>query len=202
MSIFASTSPSYLIMASLDLCNRYIAENIRKDTAENEQLLKELRRSLSGIVSFADGEPFHVTIKAAESGFRGTELSDKLRENGVECEYADNELVIFLMSPLCRKADYERLVTALERATAQCEKLSYSPSEFYLPKPKKTMSIRQAVFAPSENIPVEKAEGRICGAVKVHCPPAIPIAVSGEIITEEYINIFKRYGISDVNVVK
>lgn len=202
MSLFASTSPSYLIMASLDLCNRYIAENIRKDTAENEQLLKELRRSLSGIVSFADGEPFHVTIKAAESGFRGTELSDKLRENGVECEYADNEFVILLMSPLCRKADYERLVTVLERATAQCEKLSYSPSEFYLPKPKKTMSIRQAVFAPSENIPVEKAEGRICGAVKVHCPPAIPIAVSGEIITEEYINIFKRYGISDVNVVK
>lgn len=202
MSLFASTSPSYLIMASLDLCNRYIAENIRKDTAENEKLLKRLRRSLSGTFSFGDGEPFHIAIKAAESGFCGSELADKLRENGVECEYSDNELVILLMSPFCRSADYDRLETALERSAARCEKREYSPAGFYLPEPKKVMSIRQAVFAPSENISVENAGGRICGAVSVRCPPAVPVAVSGELITDEYINIFKRYGISDVNVVK
>ena len=68
--------------------------------------------------------------------------------------------------------------------------------------PKKAMSIREAVFSPSEEIPVEKAEGRVCAAVNVPCPPAVPIAASGEIIDRGCINIFKRYGISVVNVVK
>ena len=64
------------------------------------------------------------------------------------------------------------------------------------------MSIREAVFAPSEDISVDEAEGRICAAVRVPCPPAVPIAASGEIIDRSCINIFKRYGIFTVNVVK
>ena len=64
------------------------------------------------------------------------------------------------------------------------------------------MSVREAVFADSEVIPVVESLGRICGAVQVPCPPAIPIAASGEEIDREGINIFKRYGIKNVNVVK
>ena len=60
------------------------------------------------------------------------------------------------------------------------------------------MSIRQAAFAPCEEIPVEEAEGRVCASVKVPCPPAVPIAASGEVIDRACIETFKRYGISTV----
>lgn len=68
--------------------------------------------------------------------------------------------------------------------------------------PEKAMRIREAVFSTTEDIDVENSEGRICGAVRVPCPPAVPIAASGEIIDRNCINIFKSYGISTVNVVK
>ena len=71
-----------------------------------------------------------------------------------------------------------------------------------IPKAVKKMSIRDAVFAESENISIEKSEGRICAETNIPCPPAIPISISGEVITDEIINIYKRYGIFTVNVVK
>ena len=69
-------------------------------------------------------------------------------------------------------------------------------------RPKQAMTIRQAVLAPHEYIKVEQAEGRICGNPTVSCPPAVPIAVSGELITKEICDIFKLYGIDYISVVK
>ena len=202
MSLFASTSPSYLIMASLDLCNKYIADDIRQDIAENLKQIKSFKEHFSDRLFFAEGDPFHIAVRAAESGLNGNSLADRLREKGVECEYSDSGLVILLMSPMNRAEDYLRLEKALDTAAAECRRRVPSPEEFYLPPPHKVMSIRDAVFAPSEEIPVESSAGRICASVKVPCPPAVPIAVSGELITADHINIFKNYGISTVNVVK
>ena len=106
------------------------------------------------------------------------------------------------MSPMSRRDDYSRIESALKYAHDHCERTNSDENDFYMELPKKAMTIRQAVFSGSEEIPVEEAEGRICSAVKVPCPPAIPIAASGEIIDKCCINIFKRYGISTVNVVK
>ena len=64
------------------------------------------------------------------------------------------------------------------------------------------LAIREAAFAEAEEIPVEEAEGRICASVKVPCPPAIPIAVSGEMIDRDCIELFRAYGIKTVLVVK
>lgn len=202
MGLFASTSPSYPIMASLDLCTEYIRENIRADIAENLTLLRELRTEFSGTLKFAEGEPFHVTIMAEESGFCGTELAQLLRENDCECEYADDSLVILLMSPVCRWEDYIRLKGAMWKALEKAERHEPKSVIFELYPAERAMSVRDAVFAPCEEISVDEALGRICGAVNVPCPPAVPIAVSGEIISENCINILKRYGISTVNVVK
>jgi arginine/lysine/ornithine decarboxylase len=203
MSIFASTSPSYLIMESLDLCCRFIDEDIRRCIRENVGYIHDFREHFSDRLVFGEGEPFHITIRAAESGLSGKELADNLRQCGAECEYSDDELVILLMSPINVEGDYIRLTEITENAVSLCEKRKNSlPESLYLPEPICKMSIREAVFSPSEEIPVTAAEGRICGAVKVPCPPAVPIAVSGEVITAEHINIFKRYGIFTVNVVK
>lgn len=202
MSLFASTSPSYLIMCSLDLCNKYLADKISGDVRSGLEKLKKLRDRFDRRLIFAEGEPFHVTVQAAESGYDGSELAELLRKNGVECEYSDCGTIILLMSPVNTASDYKRLGAALEKVLSIAEKRQRTPIRAALTLPERAMSIRQAVFSPSEEIPVERAEGRVCGAVKVPCPPAVPIAASGEIIDKSCINIFKTYGISSVIVVK
>ena len=58
------------------------------------------------------------------------------------------------------------------------------------------------MFAPHETLPVTACIGRACGQPTVSCPPAIPIAVSGEVITEDLIPVFLAYGVSELSVVK
>lgn len=202
MSLFASTSPSYPVMMSLDLCNKYIAENIRRDIAANLVYLSQFREKFSGRLEFVDSEPFHITIRASESGYDGGELAELLRKNDAECEYADSELIVLLTSPFFRPEDYARLSEALEKSLDSAGRCKKNIRSFTMKLPEKAMRIREAVFSTTEDIDVENSEGRICGAVRVPCPPAVPIAASGEIIDRNCINIFKSYGISTVNVVK
>jgi arginine/lysine/ornithine decarboxylase len=63
------------------------------------------------------------------------------------------------------------------------------------------VSLKKAFFSPSEEISIYKAEGRICSSLNVPCPPAIPIAVSGEIISAECIEIYRQYNIKTINVI-
>lgn len=202
MSFFGSTSPSYLIMASLDLCCEYISCQIKADIKRNSADISAFRNRFSDRLSFADGELFHITVKASESGYNGNELAQLMRENGAECEYSDDDLLILLMSPVNVSDDYIRLAEILEKSLENAERHTVKNEKFSLSLPEKAMSVRDAVFSPTEEIPVDSAEGRICASVKVPCPPAIPIASSGEIISRECINIFKKYGILTVNVVK
>ena len=64
------------------------------------------------------------------------------------------------------------------------------------------MSIREAIFVPQEIVPAEESLHRICAAPTVACPPAIPVAVSGEKISPEALALFRYYGIEHVAVVK
>lgn len=198
MGLFGSTSPSYLIMLSLDLCLNYLDNGIRRDIAENLRHANNFRQRFENRLDLVEGDPFHITINAAESGFNGNELAELLRCQGAECEYSDDGIIILLMSPMNRAGDYSRLAAYLEAALAKASQRKRVPQAALKKIPEKAMNIREAVFSPCEEIPVELAEGRICAAVKVPCPPAVPIAVSGEIIDGGCIEIFKSYGIKTV----
>jgi arginine/lysine/ornithine decarboxylase len=64
------------------------------------------------------------------------------------------------------------------------------------------MTMHSALFAPSEEVAVDKAIGRILATPTVSCPPAIPIAVCGEVIDEKAVEVFKYYRINTILVVK
>ena len=74
------------------------------------------------------------------------------------------------------------------------------PAGLPIPRGRRVCSVREAVFAPHETVPVSEALGRVCGAPTVACPPAIPIAVSGEEITPQAIALLRHYGIADIDV--
>ena len=197
MEIFGSTSPSYLILQSLDLCNKYIDEKIRDDIEICAHKVAELRCLINskefGILS---AEPLKLTVD-----FRGFDIDFKcyLRDCGIEFEYADDDFVVFMFSPQNSDADFERIKSAFENLHIERTK---NIESIEIPKAERVMTIRESIFCDSEEIDIENALGRICASPTVSCPPAIPIAVSGEKITNEHIELFKKYNTNKILVVK
>ncbi len=198
LALFGSTSPSYLTLCSLDECNAYLAGPFRQKLAEWTALLGKTRQALrQNGWQAEESDPLRLTLRAPEK-MTGVMLAQRLREAGMECEYADGEHLVMMLTPQNRPEELHRLIETLgrnDRPPKPAEKL-------LLPKARQEMSIREAMLRPQERIPAEKALGRICGSPTVACPPAIPIAVSGERIGPEAAALFRRYGVESVEVVK
>ena len=192
LALFGSTSPSYLILQSMDCANAALAGEWPARLAACRARLDALRRTLRGRgFDVAATEPMKLTI--ATDGPRAAAL---LRRGGVECEYADEGHVVLMASPDNTEADFVRIERAL------LSPLPHEPRAFIPPRPPRRLSVREALFAPDELLPAREAIGRVCAAPTVSCPPAIPIAVSGEEITREVATAFERFGVEKISVVR
>lgn len=200
MSLFASTSPSYLIMQSLDLCAEYLAGDYRKalaETAARTELCKQ-RLNAMGWRTIGD-EKCKITIASAERGISGDSLGDILRKNKIEPEYTDPDLAVLMTTPFNTEEDFIRL----EAAMADIRPAEGTDLQFDgIPEAIVRMPIREAAFLLQQEVPVDEAAGRICGMTVTSCQPSVPIAVSGEEITPDIISILKRYGISAISVLR
>lgn len=196
MALFGSTSPSYLIMASLDLCNAMLADNFSTRLTDCVEKLNALRVELAkNGWQVESTDPLRVTINAP-TGITGIQLANKLRAHGVECEYADPEFLVLMATPDNTGEDFFRAIEALG--------VNSAPAAVREPLPvamgEKALSIREALFRPHETIPTAEGLGRICASPTVACPPAIPIAVSGEVISEDAMALFHHYGVETLDV--
>ena len=219
LALFGSTSPSYLILQSLDACNAMLAGDYPRQLAQCCAALENLRRSLNKAaaarqcpvplaVAGAQQEPMKLTLDAAALGCTGTALADALRRAQLECEYADPRYVVLMFTPENPPQDYTRLQTALEQLLAAVPAVLPRPEnragEFAALQQQAVQrcTIRQAVLGAQVRIPVHKALGRVCAMPTVSCPPAIPVAVSGEEITPAAIALMQRYGIEELSVLR
>ncbi len=198
LELFGSTSPSYLILQSLDRFNAYEKyRGMLRVTIERLNVLREKLMALGWEVPYAD--PLKLTILTGSMGYTGAEAAEQLRKYGVECEFADLDAVVLMATPENTGKDFQRVKQAfmmLEKRTA----IPKTPLPLY--PPKQRMTIREAIFGQWEAVPVREAVGRICGVPCVSCPPAIPIAASGEEITAELVDVFLAYRIETIEVVK
>ena len=196
LALFGSTSPSYLTLCSLDLCNRYLSEGYAarlKETLDRLQRLKGRLACLGWQVEESD--PLRLTLRAPQ-GVTGQELGERLREHHLECEYADRDFLVLMATPENTPEQLEQLPLALGASEAP---VGTAPS-LPLPKGKRVCSIRQALFSPHKVVPAEESLGCICGSPTVGCPPAVPIAVAGEEIGPEALELFARYQVTQVDV--
>lgn len=195
LGLFGSTSPSYLTLASLDLCNRYLAEGYPQRLAEAVERLAELREKLTAAGWRVEpSDPLRVTV-AAPRGVTGQELAGQLRRQGAECEYADRDFLVLMATPENTPEELAHAAAALGQCPGEA-----NPPQLPLARGERACSIRQAAFAPRETVDAAHSLGRVCGLPTVGCPPAIPIAVSGERITPEALALFAYYGIEQVEV--
>jgi len=198
MELFGSTSPSYLILTSLDICNQYLSNGYREKLADTISRIEVLRYNLQKNGWKLEGtEPLKITVCMPDD-LSGIDMAEILRNNNVEIEYADPEYVVCMITPENTEEDFERLLNAFGVNTKKYAKKN-SPK---IIKCRQAISIRDAIFAEHEVISVSDSLGRICAAPMVSCPPAIPIVASGEIIKEDTIKMFLHYGIDTVDVVK
>lgn len=200
MELFGSTSPSYLILQSLDLCNKYLAGGYREKLKNTCELLCNCKNHLrENGWQVEETDPLRITVTASE-GRTGTALAEQLREHQVECEYADEEYLVLMATPENKAADFDRLLTMLGKNNSE-----YVTKKRIIPlavQVTKAMSMRAAYFAEGEMIPVHEAQGRICRMPTAACPPAIPVVMPGEIINAAAVQSFLHYGIETVEVVK
>lgn len=196
MSIFASTSPSYIMLYSLDRCNRYINDGLHDRLAEAAVYTKRLKETLCDY-SFIGDEPMKLTIKSKKYGYTGCELSEFLARQGIIAEFADPDHLVMMLPP--NREAVIALMSALSSIPKR-EQIEDTPPRLKILKA--VMTPRQAIMSKSELVNVDDALGRILAAPSVSCPPAVPIAVCGEIIDESAVELFKYYGINNIRVVQ
>ncbi len=192
MSLFASTSPSYLIMYSLDKCNRYIDSELRDRLKETTACIAELKENLFVI----GDEPMKLTLDAKKYGYTGTELSEIFAEQGIVTEFADPDYLVMMLPP-----DPEAVIEIISALVNINRRHPITDTPPILKPLKVAMTPRQAIMSKNRLVNVKEALGCVLAAPSVSCPPAVPIAVCGEIIDERAIELFRYYGIEKIRVI-
>ena len=199
MALFGSTSPSWLILQSLDGANPAM-ERLPGDIAALAPHIAALKGALLAHgFALVGAEPLKITVHAAKFGYSGEEMAEMLEKQGIYCEFADGDFLVFMLTPRNTPEELDRLraaLCALPRGVRQEE------PPIALARPKAACTPRQAAFAPRETIPVENSLGRILALANVSCPPAVPIVMCGEEIDEAAQEALCRCGVEEVTVIK
>lgn len=202
MALFGSTSPSYPIMASLDLCIDWL-DNYGKDKfLIMEEKIKKIRKlAISKGLNLPLGtcDPLRITLDTASIGIIGTQLALDMRKHGIEPEYASRQNVILIATPMNTDEDINRLYDFINNIEI---KASIKYDDIKIPKTKTAMSPRKTMLSDSQIINVKDSFNRIAAEAPCPCPPGMPIVMFGEIITKDIIDVLLGYGISSIKVVK
>ena len=199
MRLFAGTSPSYLILQSLDLCNRLLAGGYDGQLRQAAARLDALKTALrAGGWTLVGDEPLKLTLSPKSRGYSGAELAALLERQGIVCEFADADYIVFMFSPANSETDFAALGEAL-RALPVREPLPGGGRALRFPE--RVLPPREAMLAPFETLPTESCLGRVMAAPTVSCPPAVPILVCGERIDESALALLRYYGVETCDVV-
>ena len=199
LMLFGSTSPSYLILQSLDAANRHLASypGQLRDLIPKLEALKA-RLFQQGYLLYGT-EALKLTVQAKAYGYTGNQLAELLRQWKIEPEFADPDYLVLMLSADTDEETLAHLEQALCRIpprppiTDKCP--AFVPGE-------QVMTVREAALSCSELLPADQCQGRILAVPSVGCPPAVPILVCGERIDAHAIACFAYYGIDSCFVVK
>ena len=209
MSLFGSTSPSYPVMASLDLCRSFIESCGYEMFAKLERRVRELTditESLGFRSPKGQCDPTRISLCADAMGISGTEIAEVLRKNGIEPEYANKSYVVLIPTPMNSDGDFERLIKILkglkESFNGKTLEKTLTYFESFRRIPEKVMLPRDAMFAEHETVKLVDSVNRICCETIAPCPPGIPVVMPGERISYEVVEFLKEYRISFIKVLK
>lgn len=200
LALFASTSPSYLILQSLDMANKHMATDFKRALADCVSNVNDLKAHIKNIgFELCGDEDIKITVSPKSYGYLGYELYEILKQSGIVCEFADADYLVMMFTPSILDLEYRKIkdvFSTLERRSPICER----PPVMTMPKA--AMSVREATMSDFVILNADECRGRVLASECVSCPPAIPILACGEIIDDDSIKLFEYYGIDKLKVIK
>jgi arginine/lysine/ornithine decarboxylase len=197
LQMLQSSSPSYVIMASLDLARNHLATYERNDIEYLQKEIAHFKKELSTIqcikvLEYPDshGDTLKVTIQS-RSRLTGFELQKGFEERGIYTELADPSNVLLIL-PLLKENQNYPLVDASRKIKEMLEGVPYHPSEDELIVSTGRISELAIPYEKlsnieSEVISISEAAGQVCAETIIPYPPGIPLLLMGELITEEKV---------------
>ncbi|MBR6535509.1 MAG: aminotransferase class I/II-fold pyridoxal phosphate-dependent enzyme [Clostridia bacterium] len=206
--LFASTSPSYLIAASVE-------KSVQLMNDKGKELLLRLESEISDIedplksIGFCRYkselyDPCRLTVESqCHNGkyYDMTKVCDYLAENGVVAEFASKDKCVFIVPVFTKRSDLQKLLTVLESFTKKYKPDCDNKFCNVFPIPKRSIGIRRALLSRSEKMPLDIAIGKVSAEIKYVYPPGIPIVLPGDVIDEKTALILAENKITDIEVV-
>ncbi len=188
LAMFATTSPSYLILQSLDLCNQYLAEcgNSFERTALRVDSLKN--RLTEAGYRICGEERWKITLAAGDGFADGTLLARELQERGIYVEYADAAHVVMMFSVKTTEEDFSKTEKALEELVNNTLRtMEHKEGTGRIPAPIQVLTPSEAILAESEYVDAPQCVGRVLAEPLVHMPPCVPAYMCGEVLGEDAV---------------
>lgn len=200
---FMTTSPSYLIMASLDYA-RYYLDNYGKDDygnlKERAEKWKEKINLLGKVSVISDENLFNkYTIDKSRylitlnKGYSGHKLLDYLRVNKIQAEMSFSRGIVLIFSPSNTEEDFEKIYLAIKNLNINVLKTNEKNAVFSKISPVKVLEPYEVFNLNSTSLDINDALGKIAKEAIIPYPPGIPLVCAGEKITKEAIDIIKEY---------
>ena len=205
MSLFGSTSPSYLIMLSAESALESITEKAG-EFWELSGVVEELRRDAGelgyDVVKAFVRDPIRLALGFESLGHTPESFGRFLRSRGVEPEYLDRTVAVFMLSPRNTPLEIDRLRSALAGAAKSRSLLPEHRYPATIRLPRQLLSVSEAMARREVELPAASCPGRVSARVVSSCPPGIPMLVPGEEITAQTVRFLQSSGIESIFVVR
>jgi arginine decarboxylase len=201
LRLVTTTSPSYVLMASLDVARAVMEARGNVLTERALELADNARRCINKFTHFYcvgqeirgqkgiyDIDLSRLMVNVSRAGYTGYEVEKILRKwFNIYAEYADLYNIYFLVTFSNTKSDIRQLIRALSRLKARAELQKLIPWPDKLPR--KVLEPRDAFYSQGEYLSLKHSQGRIIKEALVPYPPGIPLLMPGEVMDEEHIDL-------------
>jgi arginine/lysine/ornithine decarboxylase len=219
VSAFLSTSPSYMLLCSMDYARFYIEEYGRRDYDELIKICQINREKINSLGRFyilgeedlrdtseshsEDNNKYTIDLTRyilnVPKGYSGHKLLEYLRENKIQAEMSDSRNVILIFSPFNKDQDFKKLYIALKKCDINSLKQEYVNLIDY-DMPMSIMKPYEVMDKEKIMVELEDSEGKISGTAIVPYPPGIPLVMPGEKISASSIAVIQYYIQANVTV--
>lgn len=201
MALFGSTSPSYPIMASIDLCRAYLEQGgieEYKSLGKRISEIKTLAKAHGLIQPEGLCDELRICINTSCAGIEEAKQTELFHSFGIEPEFCDGKNAVLICTPFNSSEDLERV----ERLISSLHGRSCADKPARIRLPRQIMSPREAMLGETEQISTVNAAGRISADSSCPCPPGIPLIMPGELIDNETAELILRSGKKSICCVK
>lgn len=209
LSLLTTTSPSYPILASIELARKLMEENGKSLLEESYQLSREYRQKINAIAGLSCCEqelqavngvmgldPLKILVSVRGSALNGYQFGALLRERyGVQVELEDHNIILSMFSMFHERNDWEKFYHALQAIAATYPGRARTWPQVELPTlPPMLLTPRQAFISSSLKVPIKEALNRVAAEMIAVYPPGVPCLLPGELINQEMLDYITYLG--------